>query len=34
LSHRAAMAGRQAEENDTIASETTCMITRYLAAGN
>ena len=33
LSHRAAMAGRKPEQNDVIASETTCMITRYLAAG-
>jgi len=33
LSHRAAMAGVKAGEGDVIATETTCMITRYLAAG-
>lgn len=33
LSHRAAMAGVKAGESDVIATETTSMITRYLAAG-
>jgi AcrR family transcriptional regulator len=33
LSHRAAMAGVKAGEGEVIATETTCMITRYLAAG-
>jgi AcrR family transcriptional regulator len=33
LSHRAAMAGAKAGENATVASEATCMITRYLARG-
>jgi len=32
LSHRAALAGTQPGEEGVIASETTCMITRYLAA--
>jgi len=33
LSHRAAMAGVKASEGEMIATETTCMITRYLARG-
>jgi hypothetical protein len=32
LSHRAAMAGTGRGEGEVIAAETTCMITRYLAA--